>query len=71
MVPSALIKQAFRAMRVEVTAVDDTDKTVTWMSQAGMAGYYSGDFNMDNQIDNKDKNSFWVGNNGYNGQVPE
>jgi len=47
------------------------DKTNTWMAQAGLSGYYAGDFNLDVQIDNKDKNGLWLDNSGYNEQVPE
>ena len=46
------------------------DKFNTWMAQSGLSGYYTGDFNMDIQIDNKDKNDLWLNNSGYNEQVP-
>ncbi len=47
------------------------DKINTWMTQAGLSGYYAGDFNMDIEVDNKDKNDFWGVNSSYDGQVPE
>jgi hypothetical protein len=51
--------------------IDDLDKTA-WSSNSGnMAGYESYDFDMNNTIDNQDKNDLWVGNNGQSTQVPE
>jgi len=47
------------------------DKTNTWMTEAGLSGYYSGDFNMDIQVDNKDKDDIWINNSSYNDQVPD
>ena len=51
--------------------IDMDDKTNTWMTQAGLSGYYAGDFNMDIEVDNKDKNDFWNININYDGQVPD
>ena len=41
------------------------------MVQAGLAGYRSGDVNMDSQVNNPDKNSLIIENTGYSCQVPE
>ena len=41
-----------------------------WSIEAGTAGYLMGDFNMDTQVDNKDKNDIWYPNNGAGTQVP-
>ncbi|RLD57974.1 MAG: hypothetical protein DRJ05_08835 [Bacteroidetes bacterium] len=51
--------------------VDGQDKLV-WVSNAGnTADYEPYDFNMDNKIDNQDKNDVWMGNNGASTLVPE
>ena len=50
--------------------VDLADKVV-WASQAGTRGYKSGDFDMDGQVNNPDKNDVWIGNIGAESQVPE
>ena len=47
------------------------DKTNTWELQAGETGYYSGDYNLDSQVDNKDKDDYWLPNVGKGMQIPE
>ena len=43
-----------------------------WNAKAGEKGYKSTDFNMDVQVNNPDKNDFFVPNDGnYNSQVPD
>ncbi|MCD4788516.1 MAG: hypothetical protein K8R37_00840, partial [Bacteroidales bacterium] len=49
--------------------IDANDKTV-WTLQAGTTGYLESDYNMDTQVDNKDKNDVWVPNIGQGTQVP-
>ena len=51
--------------------IDINDKTNVWSSQAGKNEYQTGDFNMDIQVNNPDKNDLWVPNNGNISQVPE
>jgi hypothetical protein len=51
--------------------VDMTDKTASWYPQAGNCGYYSGDYNLDGQIDNKDKDEQWYLNINKLCQVPD
>ena len=51
--------------------VDDLDRSGSWMVQAGLAGYRSGDFNMDSQVNNPDKNSYLIENTGSSCQVPD
>ncbi|MBC8485457.1 MAG: zinc carboxypeptidase [Bacteroidetes bacterium] len=51
--------------------VDDFDISVTWTSDAGKSGYWRGDFNMNGQTDNIDKNGFWLPNFGQGSQVPD
>jgi hypothetical protein len=50
--------------------IDISDKTVNWMNEVGLSGYYSADFNLDVNTDNKDKNEIWL-NNIQESQVPE
>jgi hypothetical protein len=50
--------------------IDINDKT-TWATEAGEWGYYQGDFNLDGNIDNKDKNDYWTGNEGKECQMPQ
>ena len=50
--------------------IDAADKTL-WRNDAGKNGYKSTDMNMDNQVDNRDKNDYWVKNENYSSQVPE
>jgi hypothetical protein len=49
--------------------IDSQDKSV-WSSAAGNAGYDPADYNLDTQVDNKDKNDEWVPNDGEGTQVP-
>ncbi len=47
------------------------DKSTVWSPQSGGQGYYSADFNMNSQIDNIDKNDYWLKNKDNSSQVPE
>ena len=47
-----------------------TDKNI-WSSQVGQQGYSGSDLNFDLQINNIDKNDFWLPNSGMGSQVPE
>ncbi|MBN1339185.1 MAG: hypothetical protein JXA03_07670, partial [Bacteroidales bacterium] len=51
--------------------VNNNDKNEVWASQAGLSGYYPGDFDMNSQVDNSDKNDLWVPNSGRGAQVPD
>ncbi|MCD4731158.1 MAG: hypothetical protein K8R74_11180, partial [Bacteroidales bacterium] len=46
------------------------DKIVVWELEAGNSGYHSGDFNMNGNVDNKDKNGNWKPNIGKSFQEP-
>ena len=50
--------------------IDISDKIDNWMIEAGLSGYYPSDFNLDINIDNKDKDDIWLNNSGTS-QVPE
>lgn len=46
------------------------DKTTVWSIEVGGKGYLNGDFNMDTQTDNSDKNDIWQNNNSKSSQIP-
>jgi hypothetical protein len=46
------------------------DINSVWNSQAGMNGYLAGDYSMDGQVQNQDKNDRVVPNLGKQSQVP-
>jgi len=50
--------------------IDNLDYLNVWMLESGTSGYKFGDFNLDTQVDNKDKNDLWVPNQGKGTQVP-
>ena len=50
--------------------VNDTDKTAAWDTEAGEAGYKGYDLNLDGEVNNLDKNDFWIPNNPTSSQVP-
>ena len=50
--------------------INSADKT-TWANYAGTRGYESADFDMNTQVDNKDKNDIWSQNGSYSSQLPE
>jgi len=47
------------------------DKTNVWEIQAGTTGYLEGDFNMNVQVNNQDKNDYWLPNMGSGSFIPE
>lgn len=51
--------------------IEDTDKTITWVSDAGKTGYLSSDADLDGQADNPDKNDLWLENLSSESQVPD
>ncbi len=50
--------------------VGTLDYSIVWVGQSGHQGYLKGDFNMDTQVANQDKNDFWIGNLNEQNQVP-
>jgi hypothetical protein len=52
------------------SAIDLIDKTSVWMIEAGLQGYLFGDFTMDGQVNNQDKNDVWGGNLGKTSVLP-
>jgi hypothetical protein len=50
--------------------VNTTDKSL-WNAHAGTKGYLLEDFDLDGEMNNRDKNDKWAPNNGETGQVPE
>ncbi len=49
--------------------IDTNDKS-NWSMTAGTTGYEPSDYNLDSQVDNKDKNDVWVPNETTGTQVP-
>ncbi len=50
--------------------IDAADRLI-WLGNAGQHGYYPGDFSLDGEQNNIDKNIFWHFNIGKQSQVPE
>jgi len=50
--------------------INTDDKTI-WTTQAGEEGYKSADFDMDGQVNNPDKNDYWLDNQTKQSQVPD
>jgi len=51
--------------------IDIVDFEDIWRISAGTNGYLQGDFDLDSQVDNKDKNDLLFNNFGKTGQIPE
>ncbi len=51
--------------------IDSVDIYSKWKLRAGENGYWPADFNLDSEIDNKDKDDFWLNSFGMESQVPE
>ncbi len=49
---------------------DSNDLITVWTTAAGTPGYLMSDYNMDTQVDNKDKDDVWHLNNTSGTQVP-
>jgi len=50
--------------------VDDSDKDLNWSLDAGNAGYFSSDLNLDGQVNNPDKTGVWFQNLNMEAQLP-
>jgi hypothetical protein len=50
--------------------INVNDKTDTWDPYVGKQMYHSGDFNLDSEVDNPDKNDCWLINTSYQSHVP-
>jgi len=48
-----------------------TDKKNIWNIQTGTKGYLESDYNLNTDVNNKDKNDFWFKNNGKVTYIPE
>lgn len=51
--------------------IDEADKTDIWLIQAGLSGYRSGDYDMNLQVANPDKNDKWIPNIGKQSNIPQ
>ncbi len=50
--------------------INADDKDVNWNGDAGKAGYFGSDLNLDSQVNNPDKNDLWETNLGEETKVP-
>ena len=50
--------------------VEDPDKLVSWITEAGMPGYMKSDYEVNRQVSNEDKNDFWIPNYLRSSQIP-
>ena len=51
-------------------SINDNDKVNAWSTEAGEAGYKGGDLNLNGEVNNIDKNDYWLSNKIYSSQVP-
>ena len=51
--------------------VGNAEETAVWSNDAGSAGYYPADLNFDQQVNNIDKDDYWVPNMGEGTNVPQ
>jgi len=51
--------------------IDDQDMLLYWSAKAGNSEYHSGDYNLNSQIDNSDKDNYWLPNTTFIRQIPE
>ena len=51
--------------------IGQNDLDIYWAIQAGEKGYNSGDFDLNIQVSNQDKNDYWQPNKTIISQVPE
>lgn len=52
------------------SGIGPADELSVWQPQAGTNGYKQGDFNLDGEVNNPDKNDSWAENLGTSSQVP-
>lgn len=51
--------------------IDENDKILDWQIDAGTSNYLQGDYNLDGQVNNPDKDEFWVPNLGAQSAIPD
>ncbi|MEZ5083449.1 MAG: S8 family serine peptidase [Bacteroidales bacterium] len=51
--------------------INQSDKDLAWEEEAGKMEYHSADYNCDAQIDNVDKDDFWLPNQSFISQIPQ
>jgi PKD repeat protein len=51
--------------------INTEDKSDNWENQAGSRGYVEGDYNLDTETNNIDKDEYWIPNIGKGSQVPD
>jgi len=50
--------------------INSNDRILSWEAHAGESSYSPADFNLDCQVNNKDKNDIWFENTGYASLIP-
>jgi hypothetical protein len=51
--------------------IGNNDKILVWDIQTGTKGYLESDYNLDAEVNNPDKNEYWLNNLGLESQVPD
>ncbi|MCB0805371.1 MAG: hypothetical protein KDC05_06190 [Bacteroidales bacterium] len=51
-------------------SIDSSDRLI-WQNTAGTSGYLHSDFNLDTQVENRDKNDYWKSNLNKQSQLPQ
>jgi len=51
--------------------IDYNDYLNGWLTQSGSSGYNAADFNLNKEVNNPDKNDFWLMNIGSGTTIPE
>jgi hypothetical protein len=51
--------------------ITNNDYISVWKPASGTKGYQNADYNLNGQVDNKDKNDIWLNNNNISSQVPQ
>lgn len=51
--------------------IDQEDNDMNWKKESGNQGYWQTDYNLDSQVDNQDKNEFFILNLGKQSQISQ
>jgi hypothetical protein len=51
--------------------INDQDNGSLWSGDVGKKGLFQADYNLDNSVDNKDKNDHWLLNQLKSSQIPQ
>lgn len=59
------------AGEAEANSLINSEDNIIWTSEAGTKGYNASDYDLSGQVNNMDKNDFWLPNSGIGSQVPD